>query len=70
MINISPFTKDQESIAAALNGKWERNTTREGETTWVILGQIVFLDGDKSRFPYEVLTWHTSDGKGYWAILK
>lgn len=80
MINISQLTTDIASIASALNGKWERNSSRDGEATWVILGQIVFLEGDRTKFPYEVMTdlssgvekplWHTSDGKGYWAILK
>ena len=66
MINISPLTKDLSSIAAALNGKWERHA--EPGCTWVILGQIAFVQGDKGKFPYQVIEWH-SDGDGHWGIL-
>lgn len=70
MINISHLTKGVESFAAALNGKWERKTTKDGSATWVILGQIVFLDGDRTKFPYDVISWHSDDSEGHWGILK
>lgn len=71
MINISPYTKDIETIATALNGKWERgNVTKNGKSaTWVILGQIAFVEGDSSLFPYNVIKWH-AEGSGAWGILR
>lgn len=78
MINISQLTTDISTIAKALLGKWERKTTRyeDKDVTWVILGQVVFLEGDVEKFPYDVMTdgngnklWH-GEGSGHWAILK
>lgn len=68
MINISQLTTDTKTFASALNGKWERKSV--GNTTWVILGQIVFLEGNANDFPYEVISWHSSDATGNWGILK
>jgi len=67
MINISELTTDQKTIASALSGKWERKAT--ADVTWVILGQVVFLDGDKEQFPYNVIQWHDCGNNGYWGIL-
>lgn len=71
MINISQLTKDVPSIAQALMGKWERKTvTKDDRTaTWVIMGQVAFVHGDESLFPYDVLGWH-GDADGHWGILK
>ena len=68
MINISPINPSVRDIASALNGKWERKT--KNETTYVILGQIAFLHGSTTDFPYEVLGWHSDNNHGYWGILK
>lgn len=72
MINISQITNSVSMIASALNGKWERKTVKDGgkSTTWVIMGQVVFLHGDESVFPYDVLGWHGSGDGGSWGILK
>lgn len=67
MINISALTRNVEYIAEALRGKWDRHA--EESVTWVILGQIVFVEGDKSKFPYKVIAWH-DQGTGHWGILE
>lgn len=69
MINISEITKDLKLIVAAIRGKWERRA--ENDCTWVILGQVAFVEGDLEKFPYknDVISWH-SDGSGHWGILK
>ena len=64
---ISPFTKDLKSIVNALNGRWGRVATKNA--TYVVLGQIVFCEGDVKECPIEVISWHT-DGSGSWGILK
>lgn len=48
-------------------GKWERHA--EEGCTWVILGQIAFVEGDRSKFPYTVISWH-DQGTGHWGILE
>lgn len=67
MINISSLTRNIEYIAEALRGKWERHA--EEGCTWVILGQIAFVEGDRSKFPYTVIAWH-DQGTGHWGILE
>lgn len=67
MINISSLTRNIEYIAEALRGKWERHA--EEGCTWVILGQIAFVEGDRSKFPYAVIAWH-DQGTGHWGILE
>lgn len=69
MINISALTKNVEYIAEAVRGKWGRGATED--CTWVILGQIAFVEGTLDKFPYKdsVIAWH-SDGTGHWGILK
>lgn len=67
MINISSLTRNIEYIAEALRGKWERHA--EEGCTWVILGQIAFVEGDRSKFPYTVIVWH-DQGTGHWGILE
>lgn len=67
MINISELTKDLKMIASALKGKWDRHA--EPGCTWVIVGQVAFVEGDKSKFPYPVMAWHDS-GTGHWGILR
>ena len=67
MINISQLTKDPKEFARALVGKWERHA--EEGCTWVILGQIAFVEGDKTKFPYSVISWH-DQGTGHWGILQ
>lgn len=75
MINISALTRNVEYIAEALRGKWDRHA--EESVTWVILGQIVFVESkapvsvaDLNRiFPYKVISWHI-DGTGAWGILE
>jgi len=67
MINISSITRNIEYIAEALRGKWERHA--EEGCTWVILGQIAFVEGDRSKFPYTVISWH-DQGTGHWGILE
>lgn len=67
MINISSLTRNIGYIAEALRGKWERHA--EEGCTWVILGQIAFVEGDRSKFPYTVIAWH-DQGTGHWGILE
>lgn len=67
MINISEITKDLKLIAAAIRGKWDRHA--EAGCTWAIVGQVVFVEGDKDKCPYEVIEWHSS-GTGHWGILR
>lgn len=75
MINISVLTRNPELFAEALRGKWERHA--EDDVTWVILGQIAFVESKKAHtadelntlFPYKVLSWHV-DGTGAWGILE
>lgn len=75
MVNISVLTRNQELFAEALRGKWERHA--EDGVTWVILGQIAFVESRTEHtaeeldelFPYKVLSWHT-DGTGAWGILE
>lgn len=77
MINISEITDDLKLVVAAIRGKWERralNPTSSGVNdgcTWVMMGQVVFVEGDRARFPYRdlVMEWHDS-GTGHWGILE
>lgn len=74
MVNISEITKELSLIVAAIRGKWERRAVKEGndKCTWVIVGQVVFVEGDLSKFPYGndfVIEWHTQ-GTGHWGILR
>ena len=68
MINISVINPNLKDIGTALNGKWERKTVNG--TTYVILGQIAFLQGSTDDFPFNNLGWHSCGDNGYWAILK
>lgn len=69
MVNISEITKDLKLVVAAIRGKWERRAV-DG-CTWVILGQVAFVEGDLDKFPYknDVISWH-SNGTGHWGILR
>ena len=69
MVNISEITKDFKLVVAAIRGKWERRAV-DG-CTWVLLGQVAFVEGDLDKFPYkdDVISWH-SDDSGHWGILK
>lgn len=77
MVNISEITKDFKLVVAAIRGKWERRALKETESgrndacTWVMLGQVVFVEGDVARFPYNdnVIAWH-DNGTGHWGILR
>ena len=51
MVNISEITKDFKLVVAAIRGKWERRAV-EG-CTWVLLGQVAFVEGDLDKFPYK-----------------
>lgn len=75
MINISQLTKNISYLAEAIKGKWDRHAEEDG--TWVIVGQIAFVESKQYRtadelnefFPYKVISWHIN-GTGAWGILE
>lgn len=70
MIKINPLTTDVTAFANALSGQWDFKYGSNGDAkaTWCIVGHVVFLEGDKELFPYDVLAWH-GEGSGWWGIL-
>lgn len=67
--NVSELTRNIETLAAAVKGRWGRGASED--CTWVLAGQVAFVEGDLEKFPYKdnVMAWH-SNGTGHWGILK
>lgn len=67
---ISPITRDTADIVNAIQGLWGRSTGGTGETTWCILGRVVFVQGNTEDCPVQVIEWNHCDGGGSWGIVK
>lgn len=67
---ISPITKSMEDVVNAVQGLWGRSTGGSGDTTWCILGRVVFVQGDVSKCPVKVMAWNSCDGGGSWGIVQ
>ena len=67
---ISPLTRDLADVVNAVQGLWGRSTGGGSDTTWCILGRVVFVQGNTDECPVKVMAWNHCDGGGSWGIVK
>lgn len=67
---ISPLTGNMSDVVNAIQGIWGRSTGGSSDTTWCVLGRVVFVQGDTSKCPVQVIEWNHCDGGGSWGIVK
>ena len=48
--NVSELTRNTETLAAAVKGRWGRGASED--CTWVLAGQVAFVEGDLEKFPF------------------
>ena len=67
---ISPLTRDLADVVNAVQGLWGRSTGGSSDTTWCILGCVVFVQGNTKDCPVQVIEWNHCDGGGSWGIVQ
>lgn len=67
---ISPMTTSTADIVNAIQGLWGRSADNGSDTTWCVLGRVVFVQGNTDDCPVKVIAWNSCDGGGSWGIVK
>lgn len=68
MNQVTKMTTNVSEIASATEGMWGIEKVRNQDCIYAIVGRVVFVEGDHTKCPISVMSWHV-DSNGAWGII-